>query len=64
MSESTELEVICADQLPDHPPHQMRLRPTILRRLPSAELPLLRVVVIFKALKLGKGRILGGYRCL
>ena len=62
MSKATELEVIGAYQLPDHPPHQMWLHCSILRGLPSAELP--RLVGVFKALKLGKRRILSGYRDL
>ena len=62
MSKATELEVIGAYQLPDHPPDQMWLHCSILRGLPSAELPLL--VGVFKALKLGKRRILSGYRDL
>ena len=62
MSKATELEVIGAYQLPDHPPDQMWLHCSILSGLPSAELPLL--VGVFKALKLGKRRILSGYRDL
>ena len=65
MSKATKLEVIGAYQLPDHAPDQMWLYSSILRGLPSAELPLLsNMVCIFKALKLGKRRILSGYRNL
>ena len=64
MSKATELEVIGAYQLPDHTPHYMWFNLSILRGLPSAELPLLGYVAVFKALKLGKRRILSGYWCL
>ena len=60
MSKPAELEVIGAYQLPDHTPDQIWFNLSILRGLPSAELPLLGYVVVFKALKLGKRRILSG----
>ena len=60
MSKATELEVIGAYQLPDHPSDQMWLHCSILSGLPSPELPML--VGVFKALELGKRRILCGYR--
>ena len=64
MTKATELEIIGADQLPDHASHQVWLHCSILRGLPSPELPLLRNIAVFKALKLGKRSILSGNRHL